>query len=58
MALIETSPLRIKYEQWLFRASDSYYVGVRDWPFHHQDNKEPGYSPGINPYEDDYWDLK
>ena len=58
MALVETSPLRIKYEQWLFRATDSYYVGVRDWPFHHQDTKEPGYSPGINPYEDDYWDLK
>ena len=54
MVHTETSPLRIRYEQWLFRSESSYYLSVKDWPWHGNEGREPGYSPGVNPYEDDF----
>lgn len=50
----ETSPERIRYEQFLFSAP-GYHVCVRNWPWHiRPEMREPGYSPGVNPYEDDF----
>lgn len=50
----ECTPERIRYEQWLFTKA-GYHLPVRQWPWHIRDEeKEPGYSKGVNPYEDDF----
>jgi len=54
MGYIETTPERIRYEQWLFTAQ-GYHLPARNWPWHiRPEDREPGYSPGVNPYEDDF----
>lgn len=54
MTLKECTPERIRYEQWLFSAP-GYHVPVRHWPWHiSPEMREPGYSHGVNPYEDDF----
>ena len=54
MNIEETTPERIRYEQWLFTAP-GYHINARAWPWHiTPDKREPGYSPGVNPYEDDF----
>ena len=54
MHLKECTPERIRYEQWLF-TEPGYHVPVRHWPWHVKpEDREPGYSPGVNPYEDDF----
>lgn len=57
MNLKECTPERIRYEQWLFSAP-GYHLPVRNWPWHVKpEDREPGYSPGVNPYEDDFAGL-
>ncbi|NBP57149.1 hypothetical protein EBU71_11570 [bacterium] len=54
MHLLECTPERIRYEQWLF-TKQGYHLNARLWPFHiTPDMREPGISPGANPYEDDF----
>lgn len=54
MVLKECTPERIRYEQWLFSAS-GYHLPTRNWPWHiRPEQREAGYSPGVNPYEDDF----
>lgn len=54
MMIQETTPERIRYEQWLF-TKPGYHINARSWPWHiSPDKREPGYSPGVNPYEDDF----
>jgi hypothetical protein len=54
MNIQECIPARIRYEQWLFSGA-GYHIPVRNWPWHiSPEMREPGYSPGVNPYEDDF----
>jgi len=54
MHIQECTPERIRYEQWLF-SGQGYHMNARQWPWHiTPDKREPGYSPGVNPYEDDF----
>ncbi|NBR61887.1 MAG: hypothetical protein EBT86_09635 [Actinobacteria bacterium] len=56
-AMQECIPERIRYEQWLFY-NPAYHLPVRSWPWHVKpEDREPGYSPGVNPYEDDFTEI-